>query len=281
MLKKDCAEGSFWTIKWERFQAIRRSYAVLFQLERPWPYTWVWEMAAWAATYLSRPGAWTKLHKRWSLVAWWPEASLVKLHHRAVISSLGGSYPSFSIEPISYFLDQDLFNFNNFSSLVMITASSSGWHCHVMSGRNIRSIASCSILWTTWKLWMIQLSAQFSLRRIGSQQWEVRKLFSRWSSPLTRCANFLQLSDRTLENGATSRDSVIGTQRWGNDEGQLWHITDMWRNVAGSWQATHTPLPVGKTVVQLGHPKMGRGSRDTVSSGGGPAVKEWVAPLPS
>ena len=244
-------------------------------------------MAAWAATYLSRPGAWTKLHKRWSLVAWWPEASLVKLHHRAVISSLGGSYPSFSIEPISYFLDQDLFNFNNFSSLVMITASSSGWHCHVMSGRNIRSIASCSILWTTWKLWMIQLSAQFSLRRIGSQQWEVRKLFIRWSSPLTRCdnclrgsseitsprlssclqcANFLQLSDRTLENGATSRDSVIGTQRWRNDEGQLWHFTDMWRNVAGSWQATHTPLPVGKTVVRFWHSKMGW-----------PAVKLWVA----
>ena len=39
------------------------------------------------------------------------------------------------------------------------------------------------------------------------------------------------------------------------------------------WQALHTPLPVGKTVVRFGHSKMGKASRETVSSGGGLTVK--------
>ena len=47
--------------------------------------------------------------------------------------------------------------------------------------------------------------------------------------------------------------------------------------VEGSWQALHTPLPVGKTVVRFGHSKMGKASRETVSSGGGLTVKLWVA----
>ena len=43
----------------------------------------------------------------------------------------------------------------------------------------------------------------------------------------------------------------------------------MWRNVAGSWQATHTPLPVGKTVVQLGRYKIGEASCETAVSSSG------------
>ena len=50
-------------------------------------------------------------------------------------------------------------------------------------------------------------------------------------------------------------------------------FTDMRHNVEGSWQALHTPLPVGKTVVRFGHSKMGKASRETVSSGGGLTVK--------
>ena len=38
--------------------------------------------------------------------------------------------------------------------------------------------------------------------------------------------------------------------------------------MAGSWQALHTPLPVGKTVVQLGRYKIGEASCETVSNSG-------------
>ena len=44
---------------------------------------------------------------------------------------------------------------------------------------------------------------------------------------------------------------------------------DMWRLWKSRWQVLHIPLPVGKTVVQLRHPKLGKASRETVSSGGG------------
>ena len=43
---------------------------------------------------------------------------------------------------------------------------------------------------------------------------------------------------------------------------------DNYQYVVGSWQATHTSLPVGKTVVQLRHYKIVEASCDTVSSSG-------------